>query len=1150
MSVGGRDARLDQRIAAGPAVSVWVAASAGTGKTTVLTERVLRLLLAGTPPARILCLTFTKAAAAEMANRIATILGAWATVPDGALAKRLADLTDATPAADALERARRLFAQVVDAPEGLRIATIHAFCQSLLRRFPLEAGLVPHFQVLDERSAAELMELARDEVLIAAEPERDAALAEALREVTGHVSEEEFGDLMAELARERGRLARLLGKAGGLEAAAAALYRRLDLRPGDTPERTQARAAADGNFPAAALKAAAAALAQGSAADRKRGEAIAAWLAADAAARAAGFGEYARQFLTAEDEVRKTLATKAVRQASPEAEAALAAEAARLAAEAARRKAAAVAAASVALLRLGAAVLAAYGRHKEHRALLDYDDLILETRRLLERQGAGWVLYKLDQGLDHILIDEAQDTNPDQWQVVAALAEEFFAGEGARDGTRTVFAVGDAKQSIFSFQRADPDAFEAMRRHFARKVAQAGAAWRSVALEVSFRSTPAVLAAVDGVFARPAAAEGVAAPGETVRHFAHREGRAGLVELWPVATPREREAAEDWTPPVTRERGDSPPARLAALIALRIRRWLDTDERLLSKNRRIRPGDIMVLVRRRTVFVAELVRALKQSGVAVAGVDRMVLTDQLAVMDLIALARFLLLPEDDLTLACLLKSPLVGLDEDQLFALAYGREGSLWAELVRRADEDAAFAAAHAYLAGLLRRVDFTPPYELFAEALAGRGTPAAPSGRERMVARLGAEAEEPLDEFLALALAYERAHVPSLEGFLHWVEAGEAQIKRDPEAASRDEVRIMTVHGAKGLEAPIVILPDTVETPKRTPRLLWLDGGEEGLLWAPRSALEDGLAREMRDAAKRKRDEEYRRLLYVAMTRAADRLYVCGWRGQREVPSDSWWSLVREGLAESAAPFAFDCSHEIAQGWSGQGLRLSSPQEVGPEGERTEQAPHAAGEPLPPWARALPAPEPVPARPLAPSRPEEEEPPARSPLGPDGAARFRRGLLVHRLLEALPELPPRAREAACRRYLARAAHGLAAAAQEEIARETLAVLADAALAPLFGPGSRAEVALVGEVNGRVISGQIDRLLVGEREILVVDYKTNRAPPAAVEEVAVAYLRQMAAYRALLRRIYPGRRLRAALLFTDGPALMLLPDGLLDAHAP
>ncbi|HLI10942.1 MAG TPA: double-strand break repair helicase AddA [Alphaproteobacteria bacterium] len=1147
------DAGPLQRSAADPAASIWVAASAGTGKTSVLTDRVLSLLLYGTPPSRLLCLTFTKAAAAEMANRIAYRLGRWATLPDPALAAELAALTGDTPRGDLLERARRLFAQVVDAPGGLRIETIHAFCQSLLRRFPLEAGVAPHFEVMDERTAAERMEAARDEVLRRARIGVDDALAAALREVTGHVQEGAFGELLGALARQRGRFLRILGQAGGAEAAIAAIYRRLGLDPKDDVAAIRAAACADDALDLAGLRAAAAALARGSDADQARGNAIADWLAAPAA-RVDGLDDYLRAYLTNDGAVRKTLATKAVRDAAAGIDATLAAEADRLIRLCERLRAATTAAASAALLRLGAAVLDAYDGHKERAALLDYDDLILKTRRLLETRGADWVLYKLDRGLDHILIDEAQDTNPDQWRIVALLAEEFFAGEGARGLPRTVFAVGDVKQSIYSFQGADPDAFETMRAHFAARSRAADGLWRSVALEVSFRSTPAVLQAVDAVFGLPSAADGVVRPGEAIRHHPHRVGQAGLVEIWPPAVQRERSDFAPWTPPIGREAADSPPARLAALIAARIKGWIDSREPLPARGRPVAAGDIMVLVRRRTVLVEELVRALKAAAVPVAGIDRMVLTDQLPVMDLIALARFLLLPEDDLTLATVLKSPLIGIDEEQLFTLAYGRAGSLWQALERRADEDPAFAAAHAYLADLLRRVDFVRPYELFTEVLGARGRPDGASGRKRMLARLGPEAEEPLDEFLALALAYERIHVPSLEGFLHWVESGKAEIKRDPEAGQRDEVRIMTVHGAKGLQAPIVILPDTMQVPTQSPRLLWLDDDGEaataGFLWPPRRAHEGELAKRLRAAANRKRDQEYRRLLYVAMTRAEDRLYVCGWRGEREPAADCWYNLVRDGLAPIATPFAFDCRGEVADGWAGAALRLATAQEAVPPPPVPSAAPATGEEPLPAWARALPPAEPVPARPLAPSRPAEDEPAVRSPLDGEDGLRFRRGRLVHRLLEALPELAPERREEACRRYLARPAHELAEEERAALAAEVLAVLGAPDFAPLFAPGSRAEVPLTGVIGAHAIAGQVDRLVVSEREVLIVDYKTNRPPPASVVDVAPLYLRQMAAYRALLQKIYPGRPVRCALLWTDGPRLMPLPDTLLDAHAP
>ena len=1148
------DPRKDQRLAADPAASVWVSASAGTGKTSVLTERVLSLLLAGTPPTHILCLTFTKAAAAEMANRIAIRLGAWASDSDAELDKMLDDLPQAKAEGDRRARARRLFAQVVDAPGRLKIMTIHAFCQSLLRRFPLEAGLSPHFEVMDERSAAELMARARDSLLARARSGGEDTLARALAEVTSHVAEEEFGALMADLVRERSRLSGGLDDAGGIEGAVSAVYCRLGLNSADTPAGILARAFADEAFDAAGLSAAAEALAAGTSTDRERGAKLAAWLAAPER-RVNSFEAYRSIFLTKEGSIRAKLASKAVCDAAPHAEEALRAEALRLLDIEDRRNAAITATATAALLRLGAAMLDAYEHDKERANRLDYDDLIFKTRQLLEVPGAAWVLYKLDLGLDHILIDEAQDTNPDQWSIVAALAEEFFAGEGAKAETRTIFAVGDAKQSIFSFQRADPKAFDDMRRHFAERVKSAEQSWRSVDLEISFRSAPAILRAVDAVFAIEPASDGVAAPGSAIRHRAHREGHAGLVELWPAVAPRERPDFEPWSLPLARESVDSPAARLAALIAARIKRWIDGKEILESKNRPIEAGDIMVLVRRRDLFVEELVRALKTANVPVAGVDRMILTEQLAVMDLLALARFLLLPEDDLTLATVLKSPLVDLDETQLFELAYGRAPrTLWQSLIHRAGIDPAFAGAHAYLSTLLKRVDFIPPYELFAEILGNFGQPGESSGRERILARLGLEAEEPIDEFLAQSLLYERGHVPSLEGFLHWIEAGDGEIKRDPESGARAEVRMMTVHGAKGLQAPIVILPDTMQVPTQSPRLLWGEPDKDLFLWPPRRAHEGEVASKLRENANKRRDEEYRRLLYVAMTRAEDRLYVCGWRGVKEPVEGSWHNLVAKGLERIAEPFDFDCAGETAEGWSGRGWRLRSKQTAQPALSRREAGDPKSDEAMPRWTKRMPLAEPVPARPFAPSRPNEAEPPVRSPLGPDDGWRFRRGNLVHRLLETLPNLPPEARQGAAERFLARPVHKLGEIERTEIARETLAVLSDPAFAPLFGPGSRAEVPVVGTIAGQrgdeIISGQIDRLLVGDRDVIILDYKTNRPPPVEVGDVAVVYLRQMAAYRALLRAIYPPRRVRCALLWTDGPRLMPLPDAVLDPYAP
>jgi ATP-dependent helicase/nuclease subunit A len=1139
-----------QRGATDPTASVWVSASAGTGKTKVLTDRVLSLMLANTPPHRILCITYTKAAAAQMSAIIADRLGRWAIADDETLRQDLVAVLGRAP--DAAERtlARRLFARVLDTPGGLSILTIHAFCQSVLSRFPLEAGIAPHFAVVDERDAGELLAAAREEVLRRAR--RDGgALAEALAEVTRHVDERDFAELFQSLTESHGRLSQVYERFPSVAAATAAIRRLLGLRTDETATNIVASAAADEAFDAAGLRTAAAALAAGSKTDQARGAVLSYWLSASLEERTQGFDAYTEALLTKDEPptVRKQLITKAASDKHPRAAAILDAEAERVLEALMRRRAAVTAAATSALLVLGNALLEAYRRQKDTRALLDYDDLIAGTCRLLEREGsASWVLYKLDGGIDHVLIDEAQDTSPDQWRIVRALTTEFFAGKGARDSRRTIFVVGDVKQSILSFQGADPDAFLANREWFDRQVRGAAQVWLQLGMHVSYRSTRAILAAVNDVFARPEAADGVALDGLEIQHQVWRKGEGGMVEVWPPLEPRETDPGEPWKPPVERVLGDSPEIRLAGLLARRIAAMTDGSEWIAAAGRPIEPGDIMVLVRRRTAFVEELVRKLKERSVAVAGVDRMVLTEQMAVMDLIALARFVLLPTDDLTLATVLKGPLIGLDEEQLFRLAYGRPGSLWRSLGEQRGREPAFAKAYEQLHELLFLADFVPPFEFFARVLGPLG------GKRKLLARLGRDAEDPLAEFLDLALAYERHHATSLEGFLAWLAAGAVQVKRDLEQASRGAVRIMTVHGAKGLQAPVVFLPDTLQVPRNRGNPLWVEAADGPLLlWPPRREYSETVADRERQRAARRQRQEYRRLLYVAMTRAKDRLIVCGWRGKNQEPDDCWYHLIRRSLEAASSenglerivdPF-LESAPEIDDALV---LRLTCPQESVPPSLAVPPA--AAPSRLPEWARKPAPPEPEPPRPLIPSRPAEDEPPVLSPLAGDGGLRFRRGRLIHRLLQSLPDLAVGDREAAARAWLNRPVHRLDPATAEEIVQEVLAVLAHPDLAPMFGVGSQAEVPVAGAIAGSVISGQVDRLLVTDREVTVLDYKSNRPPPSAAVEVPAIYLKQMAAYRSALRAVYPDRAVRCLLLWTDGPRPMPLPDDLLDGHAP
>ena len=1064
--------------AADPDASFWVAASAGTGKTTVLIDRLLRLMLDGADPARLLCLTFTRAAAAEMATRLDGELAKWATLRDGELSQTLYAFTGQFADAALVARARRLFALVLDTPGGIKISTIHAFCQSLLRRFPLEAEVSPEFTVVEDRDADELLAEAAQNVIIAARDGGDRELTEALAIVADHTAEERFGELMKALVQERGKLRVAL--AAGHAAMRRKLSAALALPEGATIESLVDEFCAEGAGDEAALRFAAAALAGGSDADCRRGAAIDAWCVAEPRNRPDMLRRYEGTFLTDKGEIRKSLTSKtAACSAGCSVVEILGGEAKRVLQLRQGRAAAVLREATCALVRLGDALLREYDAAKQRKCVLDFDDLVLQACDLLGGM-APWVLFKLDGGLDHILIDEGQDTNPEQWEVVAALAEEFFAGEGASVSPRTVFAVGDVKQSIFSFQRADPQAFLDKHRHFQQRVTNAKQNWREAKLEISYRSTEPVLQAVNEIFGpdREACA-GVALDGKPIYHRPDnpRASRAGLVELWPPVMPEPEEPPGPPALPLTRQRGAEPYARLARAIAAKIRQWLDTGERLQEwldagerlelSDRLLRPGDIMVLVRRRNEFVGELLRALKQRGVPVAGADRLVLTEQLAVQDLIAVGRFLLLPEDDLTLAAVLKSPLFDIDEDTLFELCHRRGNELlWNRLRAGADANAKLRRAADRLSLWLARADFVPPHELYAEILGAEGA------RRAFRERLGPEAEDPIEEFLGLALAYERDHVPSMQGFLRWVAAGETEVKRDSAARLRDEVRILTVHGAKGLEAPVVFLTDTTALPKPPETLLWTQS-EQLPLWCPRADFAVPYYADEREALRRRQLEEYRRLLYVGLTRAQDRLYICGWETRRPAGDSCWHALCRAGLAGIAARFDFDTRPLIGDqdGWSGKGLRLESRQRAAPQRRSAASPPDPT---LPDWVRRPPPAEPDSPRPLVPSQPSDDEPAVLSPVAPAGGNRFKRGLLVHSLLQSLPDLPRTEREAAARRFLASPVHALAADAQDDILRETLAVLDHPDFAPLFGPGSLAEVPIVGIVGGRALSGQID----------------------------------------------------------------------------
>jgi ATP-dependent helicase/nuclease subunit A len=1131
--------RLLQREVSNPEVSAWVAANAGSGKTHVLVQRVINLLLNGVEPEKILCITFTKAAAANMAKRVFDTLAEWTTFDDTALDAAIRDRASVAPDAQRRALARRLFARALETPGGLKVQTIHAFCAQLLHRFPFEANVAARFTVLDETEQTQLLEQLTLNVLLDGADAPDSALGRALAAAMVAAADQTFRDVVRDAIGRHDAINAWIMNAGGFEATLADLSKSLGVDAGMTLSDVDAKIVDGPILPSSEWPVVAALCKTGSARDQEQCERL------TAAARVSGaerIAAYLKVFFDTKSQPRANLLTRGLAKKHPDLAQRLIAEQARALQLRNLRNAVICRDRSAALFTVAHEVLTRYQNEKARRGLLDYDDLIEKTLALLTDVDAAWVHYKLDLGIDHVLIDEGQDTSRKQWEIVRRLVAEFTAGAGARSLTRTIFAVGDEKQSIFSFQDAAPGEFALMRRYFEHAHGNAELKFVTRELKHSFRSGESVLAAVDEVFKSKIVAASVTSdPDGLPPHIALPDAPPSLVEIWEPMKPDERREIEGWDAPFDRVNETSPRVKLARRIARTVRGMVDDRLPVGMKHDAVRYGDILVLVRQRGELFEAIIRALKNENVEVAGADRLVLTEHIAVMDLMALADALLLPQDDLALATVLRSPLFGFEDDDLFAIAWDRgRASLRAALAGKANEHKKFADAAARLDEYAAAARRETPFTFFAEILGAGGA------RRRLLARLGAEANDALDEFLNLALDYERRETPSLQGFVAWLREARTEIKRDMEIA-RNEVRVMTVHGAKGLEAPIVILADTTTPPAgpRPPRLLGLAGGT--MIWAGRSADDVPSVAAARNDARAEAENEYRRLLYVAMTRAADRLIVCGAEGRNKRPDGCWYDLVREALD----PFLVEEDDK-----EGKVLRYrkSATDEAAKAAPPADDPAKAPRHELPLWLRQpAPAEQPLPV-PLSPSSAFDADIGRIAPAATSAAARqkaLERGRLVHRLMQSLPDIAPERRKDAAERHLANGAKDFSPAERVEIANRVLALLDDKNLAEIFAPGSRAEVPIVGRIARQgadpiLVSGQVDRLAVTDDSVLIADYKTDRVPPTQIAEVK-PYVAQLALYRAVLARLYPRKTVRAALLFTEGPRLTEIPAAAMDA---
>ncbi|MFK7939572.1 MAG: double-strand break repair helicase AddA [Roseovarius sp.] len=1101
-----------QVTAARPDRSTWLSANAGSGKTRVLTDRVARLLLDKVNPQNILCLTYTKAAASEMQNRLFKRLGKWAMLAEDPLREELRELGVEGPIpSDDLRLARRLFASAIETPGGLKIQTIHSFCSSLLRRFPMEAGVTPQFKEMEERDAAHLRSEITEEIA-------NGPNANLLYDVARNYSDGSFEDLTAEIVRRRAQFETPLSNAF------------LQAHFGQDPDLTDADVAGRvflGSEQALIDSLVPALLASGPN-DQKAGKKLKSLRGLDAGALPLLESEFLFGKSAASPFGAKIgkFPTKACKDIVPHLIPELEQLMARV--EAARdiRLVVGAIAKTRALHRFANVFLPMYETAKLNRGLLDFDDLIQRARDLLtDRDLADWVLFRIDGGIDHILVDEAQDTSPVQWQVIERLAKEFTSGEGARaDVMRTIFVVGDKKQSIYSFQGADPREFDRMREEFSDRLATGNNPLQTMEMGFSFRSSRAILDLVDATFSK-AEQSGFSS---NHAHKAFKADMPGRVDLWPVIPKSDKEEKPEWYTPVDVKATNDPAVILARQIARTIKTLIDQQHPIPQEpekggpylNRAVGPGDFLILVQRRNDLFHEIIRECKALKLPIAGADRLKVASELAVRDLAAMLTFLATPEDSLSLAVALKSPLLGWTEAQLYELSQGRkEKYLWAELRNRSSD---FPDTVAILQDLRDQADFLRPYDLIERILTRH------DGRRNILGRLGVEAEDGIDALLAQAMAYERNAVDSLTGFLVWLESDELEIKRQMDSAG-DRIRVMTVHGSKGLEAPVVILPDTGQR-NLTIRDQIILAPDDTPLWRTSADTSPGAITAAVDAIKDAERAERDRLLYVAMTRAEKWLIVAA-AGDLGKNGDSWYDKVKAGMtAAGARTHAFE---------GGEGLRFE-------HGDWAANA-HISSQDVPDETPQLPgfftqdAPEI--AHTFTTLRPSDLGK-AKALPGEDGRdeeAAMRRGSLIHRLLEVLPETPPETWPAIASRLAGSEPEAV------DVLGEVTAVLASSALQPLFGPDNLREVrvtATLDQLGGHRVHGIIDLLLVDQNKVLAIDFKSNAMVPSSAQTCPEGLLQQMGAYALALSQVYPDRQIETALLWTRTAELMVLPHDL------
>ncbi|MBL1405550.1 MAG: double-strand break repair helicase AddA [Rhizobiales bacterium] len=1145
-----------QSIATNPRNTVWVSANAGSGKTYVLSRRVIRLLLLGTKPSQLLCLTFTKAAAAEMSNRVFKILGEWAVMPEDKLYAAISDMIGEKPNALQLRRARQLFAMSLDTPGGLKIQTIHAFCDALLHQFPLEANVPAHFEQIDTPEQTALLTEANREIILASlgmgklskgglgkkNAQKISMAFETLRE---HTSEGSIEKAIKQLIDKRDEFSKWAG--ADISATMDTLWEDFDLNREDSEEAFCVEALASSIISRDAW------IEGAHYAPDKMVPKIESMLAAKDAVQK--FAYLKSLLLKADETPPKNFANKKFRTAAGLTEEIITQEQELLIVTIDRIKSLKVLRASEALFTIANAILIEYANLKQRRNMLDFSDLIRKAADLLNRKDiTAWIQYKLDRGIDHVLVDEAQDTSPLQWEIINALTLEFYAGDGARDNNRTMFVVGDEKQSIYSFQGADPNEFDKQKRSLQKRTEQINITTKDVQLSLSFRSTEEVLNAVDTVFSLPENRSGLVQEGELKAHTANRSTEQGEVSVWELIEKPTKQSKRDWLDSIDAPQEEDAEIVLSKKIAYQIKSWLDNNEKLPGRSMPIKAGDILILVRKRDKFATSITRDLKRLNIPSAGADRLNLTGHIVVEDMMALGRFSVMQMDDLALASILKSPLFDFSEEQLFEITHYRgDEHLYEFMAQFEHTDLVLREkvrnACLLLESILTNAKSLAAYDFYAQLFSKNDL------RRKYLTRMGNEAEEVIDGFLQAAISHDANKAGSLTDFIEWLAHANPEIKREIDLET-NEVRVITTHSSKGLEAPIVFLVDPGSAAFHATHMpavakITSKTNRVQFLWQSKKEFHITAANEFREQVTQDAEEEYRRLLYVGMTRAADKLIVCGY-GKANAKYPHWHSMVLHGLQEGNSGKANGRLEEdvLEDGYKIYNWHIDNPLRKEVALKAIQQNDSVSVE-KPEWLFKTVPTEILPPKPLTPSGVLKlldigDETNLTGDVGTSQA--LEKGNAVHRLLQVLPDVEASKRIALIEAFFL--GQNLDLKLQAEIKDNVLKILDSDRLKSLFDRDSRAEVSICGQVTlgstTHMVRGQIDRLVVNDDKIIIADYKTNYKIPDDINFVSKTYIAQLALYRELIANIYPNREVICLFVWTQNASVMRVPNDVLD----